>query len=72
MQDQHDHDGHHDDDEVVLEIEVTATGQVRSWHKANLMKETVRQLADHLTEWERSMPDTTYDTDDTPPDKGAA
>ena len=71
MQDQHDHDGHHDD-EVVLEIEVTATGQVRSWHKANLMKETVRQLADHLTEWERSMPESQLYEDDGPVEEGAA
>ena len=66
-------DGHHDEeDQVVLELTVTATGQVRSWHSPTLQRETVRQLAEHLESWEQSMPAAKLGVDECPFEEGAA
>ena len=68
-----DHHGHHDDDKVVLEIEVTRNGLVRSWHSPRLTKETLLLLIEHLLAGEDSMPDPQlHKDDDSPTEKGAA
>ena len=65
MDDNYDHAGHHDEeDQVVLELQLTRGGQVRSWHSPTLQRETVRQLAEHLTAVEQSMPDPQLHKDD--------
>ena len=66
------HNSHHEEDEVVLEIKVTRGGLVHTWHSPRLTKETVRQLAEHLTSWEESKPDTDPHEDECPFEEGAA